>query len=140
MALGLFDLTKMIFEDPVGYEEVTPGEKRKHFFMVNRRFAINFPMQANVLQHLKVNQAAVVDFWQTFMRKMYKRTPGWMYVKGVKKAAKEKEAKAKVSGKVIDEYVKFMKVDKKSVLDALEFYPERMTKELKDFEKMIGQK
>lgn len=138
--MELFEFTKALFENPGEYNDITPGEKRKQFFMVNRRFAIQFPMQANALQHLKINQVGVVDFWQKFMRKQYQRTPGWMFTKGVKKAVKEKEKKTNVSATLITEYAKRMKIDRKSIEDALEFYPDLMISELKNFEKMINQK
>lgn len=138
--MELFEFTKIIFEKPGEYQDITPGEKRKQYFMVNRRFAIQFPMQANALQHLKINQSGVVDFWQHFMRKQYQRTPGWMFTKGVKKAKESKESKIKVSEKLIDAYCKKMVIEKKSVMEALEFYPDLMVKEIKEFEKMINQK
>lgn len=138
--MELFEFTKIIFENPEEYAKITPGEKRKQYFMVNRRFAIQFPMQANALQHLKINQAGVVDFWQQFMRRTYKRTPGWMYTKGVKKAKQDKEKKINVSETLVNEYCRRLVVDKKSVYDAIEFYPDLMLKELKEFDKMINQK
>ena len=138
--MELFEFTKIIFERPGEWESITPGEKRKQYFMVNMRFAIKFPMQANALQHLKINQAGVVDFWQQFMQKTYNRTPGWMYTKGVKKAKEDKEKKINVSETLVNEYCRRMVVDKKSVYDALEFYPDLMKKELKEFDKMINQK
>lgn len=136
----LFDITKIIFEKPGEWVTVTKGEKKKYFFAINRRFAIQFPMQANALQHIKINQAAVVDFWQIFMRQRYQRTPSWMFTKGIKKSKDVKEKKSKVSEAVILSFAKEMKVDKKSIYDALEFYPALMLKELKAFEKIISQK
>jgi len=138
--MELFDFIKVVFTNPTEYSSITPGEKRKHYFMCQRRFAINFPMQANVLQHLKINQAAVVDFWQVFLRKQYKFTPGWMYTKGVKKAQEVKEKQLSVSNELIKEYCKYFKVDPKSIRDALEFYPQDMIKELKEFEIILKQK
>ena len=138
--MELFDFIKVIFTNPSEYSSTTPGEKRKHYFMCQRRFAINFPMQANALQHLKINQNAVIDWWQWFLRKQYKFVPGWMYTKGVKKSQEVKEKKLTVSNELIKEYCKRFKVDPKSVRDALEFYPNDMIKELKEFEKIITQK
>jgi hypothetical protein len=138
--MELFDFIKVVFTDPVTYSSLTPGEKRKHYFMCQRRFAINFPMQANALQNLKINQAAVMDFWQIFLRKQYKFVPGWMYTKGVKKAQAVKEKQIPISKEVIKEYCRYYKVDSKSVYDALEFYPGDMVKELKDFEAILKQK
>jgi len=138
--MELFELTKIIFENPGAYQSVTPGEKRKHFFMINRRFSIQFPMQANALQNLNINQEGVIDFWQQFMRKQYQRTPGWMYTKGVKQAKEAKERKVKVSEKLVNMYCRKMSLDSKAVYDALEFWPDLMEKELKEYEKMINQK
>ena len=138
--MELFEFTKILFENPGEWQNVPPGEKRKHYFLVNRRFSIQFPMQANALQHLKISQVGVMDFWQQFMRKQYKRTPGWMYTKGVKKAKEVKEKKINVSEKLIDQYCKKMRIEKKSVNEALEFFPDLMINELKAYEKMINQK
>jgi hypothetical protein len=138
--MELFDFIKVVFTNPSEYSSIAPGEKRKHYFMCQRRFAINFPMQANALQNLKINQAAVIDFWQMFLRKQYKFVPGWMYTKGVKKAQEVKEKQIPISKEVIKEYCRYYKVDSKSVYDALEFYPGDMTKELKDFEAILKQK
>lgn len=137
---NLFDFTKIIFENPREYKEITPGTKRKWYFLLQRRFAIQFPMQANALQHLKINQAGVVDFWQYFMRKQYQRTPGWMFTKGVNKSKEEKERKINVSNKLIDQYAKKMSIDKKSIYEALEYYPDLMVAELKSFQKMLDMK
>lgn len=138
--MELFDFIKVIFTNPTEYSSLTPGEKRKHYFMCQRRFAIQFPMQANALQNLKINQAAVIDFWQVFLRKQYKYVPGWMYTKGIKKAQAIKEKQISVSNEVIKEYCRYFKVDSKSVRDAIEFYPGDMIKELKDFEVILKQR
>jgi len=138
--IQFFDLINIIFKDPIKYKEISKGVKQQNFFLLNRRFAIQFPMQANALQSLKINQAAVVDFWQNFMRKQYKYTPKWIYTKGVKKAQQVKEKKRSVSNAVIVEYCKWYKIDKKSVIDALDFFPTQMSDELKEFEKLINQK
>jgi hypothetical protein len=138
--MELFDFINVIFTNPGEYSSATAGEKRKHYFMCQRRFAINFPLQANALQHLKINQSAVIDFWQYFLRKKYSFVPKWMYTKGVKKSQEIKEKKQNISNDVIKEYCKYMKLDYKTVYDALEFYPNDMIRELQEFEKIIKQK
>ena len=135
--MELFKFIDIIFTNPLEYSSITPSEKRKQFFICNRRFAINFPQEANVLQHAKINQAAVVDFWQRFLRKQYDRIPGWMYTKGVKKSQEFKEKKLNVSNEMIKEYCKRFNIDRKSVIDALEFYPNEMKKELQEVSKYI---
>jgi len=138
---GLFDITKILFENPKEWEDITLGEKRKFYFQIQRRFAIKFPMQANALQHLKINQSAVVDFWQRFMKQYNGRTPGWMFTKGIKKSKEIKEKKNYgISEVLISTYAIKMKMDRKSIIDALTFFPEKMSKELKQFEKIINEK
>jgi len=135
-----FDIIKIIFTDPIKYKTISKGEKQKNYFILNRRFAIQFPMETNALQHLKINQSAVIDFWQTFLRKKYTFVPGWMYTKGVKKTQDIKEKKLTVSNELIREYCKYFKIDSKSVRDALEFFEKEMVTELKQFEIMLKQK
>lgn len=139
--MELFDLTKIMFEKPGEWAEVSPSDKRKWFFLINRRFAIQHPIQAAALQHIRIDQTSVMDFWQKYMYKTYGgRTPHWMFIKGVKQAKETKETKIKVSDALVTAYAKKMEIDKKSIYDALEFYPDSILQELKVFQKMIEQK
>ena len=60
--------------------------------MINRRMSIQFPLQAQALQQVKIDEVAVIDFWQSYLRKQYSKTPFWMFTKGIKKS-KEKNTK-----------------------------------------------
>jgi hypothetical protein len=134
--MELFELTRIMFEDPEAYKEATKGDKRKNFFIIQRRMAIQHPMQANVLNGLKINQEEAIDVWQRFLRKKYKKTPFWMYTKGIKKVKEEKEKKINISTQVVEDYAKKYKIDLKSVWEALDMFPKKMKKELQDFEKI----
>lgn len=134
--MELFELTKAMFESPAIYADATKGDKRKNFFMIQRRMAINFPIQANMLQNTKINMEATIDFWQQFLRKKYTKTPFWMFITGVKKAKEEKEKKINISSELISQYCRFYGKDPKSIRDALRFYPEQMIKEIKEFDKI----
>ncbi len=137
---NLFEIIQTIFTNPLKYSSISNGDKRKYYFLLQRRFAVQYPMQANLLQHIKINQSAVIDFWQAFLRKQYRQTPGWIYVKGVKKTQENKEKKINVSNNLINEYCKYYNVDRKSVDDALRFYENEMIIELKHFENILKQK
>lgn len=137
----IFDFINIIFENPEKFKNLSNVEKKKNFFLFTRRMAIQYPMQANALQHVRINPVSTVNFWQYFIRikQKYTKVPGWMYTKGVKKTQEVKE-KISVSKSIIEEYARINKIDRKSVEDALTFYPNEMKKELQDFEKMINQK
>lgn len=135
--MELFELTKAMFESPATYADATKGDKRKNFFMIQRRMAINFPREAQFLQHIRINMEATVDWWQRFLRKKYQYTPKWMYVQGVKKNQEKEEKKIKISSETISEYCQFYQKDPKQIKDAIKFYPEEMKKEMDAFQKMM---
>jgi hypothetical protein len=135
--MELFELTKAMFESPATYADATKGDKRKNFFIIQRRMAINFPMEANFLQHIRINMEDTIDWWQRFLRKKYQKTPYWMFLSGVKKNQEKEEKKIKISNETISGYCQFYQKDPKQVRDAIKFFPEDMVKEMKEFEKMM---
>ena len=135
--MELFELTKAMFESPAAYSDATKGDKRKNFFMIQRRMAINFPIQAHLLQHIKINMEASVDWWQRFLRKQYQKTPYWMFQQGVKKQQEKEEKKTKITAETISEYCRFYQKDPKQIKDAIKFYPDEMAKEMNEFQKML---
>jgi hypothetical protein len=134
--MNLFDLNKKVF-NPIGWDEVSNADKRKNFFMLNRFFSIGHPLQAHALQHIKINQAAVIDFWQFFLSKKYGKVPFWIFTKGKKKSEQQKEKKTNINKDVLNEYIKINKIDRKIAEDAILHFPEQFSKELKAFEKTI---
>lgn len=135
--MELFELTKAMFESPGTYADATKGDKRKNFFMIQRRMAINFPVQAHLLQHIRINMESAVDWWQRFLRKQYQKTPYWMFQQGVKKHQEKEEKKIKITAETISEYCRFYQKDPKQIKDAIKFYPEEMQKEMNEFQKMM---
>lgn len=136
--MELFDLTKSMFGDTANYGEATKGDKKKNFFMINRRMAIQHPMQSQALNGLRIDPVSAVDIWQKFLSKQYKKTPFWMYTKGIKKSKEEKEKKVNIPSADILEYAKAYNYDPKAVRDALVMFPKEVAKEIKDFIKEIG--
>ena len=134
--MSSFELSKIIFESPYKYESVSRGDKKKNFFILQRMFAINFPLQAQALNSLKIDPVSVLNFWQKYLSNLYHRTPFWMYTKGAKKTKEAKEKKLDIKESTIKEYAKRFNLDIKSVRDAIEFFPKESAKEFKDFEKI----
>lgn len=130
-----FELIRLMIDAPRDWHRISNAVKSKNFFITQRRMAINFPLQANMLQGLRVVPHTVMDFWQDFLSKQYKKIPGWMYAKGVKQNEKQKERKIKVSKETITRYCKLHNIERKTVDDALEFFPDEMENELKEFDK-----
>jgi len=134
----LFDFISILFTDKKAFDKLKPYEKARHFFMINRFMSITLPVQANYLQHLKANPAEVINYWQETMTRLYNRVPSWMYIKT--KKAKEAAKKTKfVEDATIKEYCERLGYSRRQINEALEFFPEKMTEELIQFEKLRKQ-
>ena len=133
----LFDFIDILFTDKKTFNKLKSYEKARHFFMLNRFMSIQYPVQSNFLQHLKINPVEVVNYWQTTMNKLYTRVPNWMYVKTKKQ--KNNNKKYYIDEEIIKEYCKKFNYSKRQVEDAMKFFPEKMYKELKQFEKLLKQ-
>lgn len=136
---GLFDYVNMIFQNPQKFSNLMPYEKGKNMFMLNRFFAINYPIQAQMLNHVKINGAEACQYWCDTLSRIYNRTPGWIYstLKGTKKAKQEKKKELVVDETTISEYCKRTMRARKDIEDAMKFFPEDMTQELVEFEQML---
>ena len=136
--MQLFDLINALFAGPKKWSHVERGDKKKNHFMVNRMISIQYPLQAQALNHIKIDPVSTVDFWHFFLSKIYSKVPFWVYTKGSKKVKEEKEKKTDLKDSSIKDYARVNSLDLKLVREALKFYPDQMVKEIKEFEKMIS--
>ncbi len=134
----LFDFISIMFTDKKTFDKLQPYQKGRHFFMVNRFMSITEPVRANYLQHIKINGAEAINFWQMAMSRIYSRVPGWMYTKTKKAKAAAKKTKF-VEDLTIQEYCRRLGFSRRQVEESLKFFPEKMEAELKKFEKMLKQ-
>lgn len=119
------------------FKKTKQSERSKHFFMVNRFMSIKYPVQSSYFNHIKINPAQAVTYWQENLSKLYSKTPGWMYVKTAK--AKElKKSKQVVSDNTIQLYCSHYKLSRRDVEDALLLVKD-FSDELIEFEKLINQ-
>lgn len=81
----LFDFIKLMFERPKEYKAIKQHNKKRHFFMINRFFAIKFPDNANAFNLNGIEGSHVVDSWQMVAQR-FKGVPGWIYTKTKKSA------------------------------------------------------
>ena len=136
--MQLFDLTKILFSSPHQWKSISRGDKKANHFMVNRLMSIQYPLQAQAFNQLKIDPVATMDSWQKFLGNKYNRVPHWMYTKGTKKKKEEKEKKLNIKNSTILAYTKRNNLDLKAVQDAIKYFPDESSKELKKFEKMIS--
>jgi len=132
---NLFDFINAMFSKPEEFKKTKLHERGKHFFMVNRLMSIGFPVQAAIFNHIKINPAQVVTFWQETLSKRYTRTPNWKYVK-TRKEREKKKAEQPISEEVQKLYCETYKISRRDLDDAMAILGNSMYQELKDFESL----
>lgn len=135
--MELFELINTMFK-PQEFKKVKMHERGKHFFMINRFASIKFPVQASYFNHIKINPAQAVTFWQELWSKSYSRTPNWMYVKTAKAKA-EKKAKQPFTDEFIKIYCEKFQMSRRDFDESLEILGDSFISEVKQIESMISQ-
>lgn len=133
----LFDIINSIFTVADLNSMYTDTALAQSAFMINRRMAIQYPLQANVLNINGTNGLDLVKFWGSFLYTGSKYPPKWIYTAGGKKSKANADSKATVTNTVIEEYCKWYKLSIKDVKFALSVFNDDMVSDIKDFEKNI---
>lgn len=138
---GLFDIIRWVFCDPQKLYEAPKELLEKNFFMANRIFSIQFPLQANAFQcTTKTNGAEALKCWADFMKsKGYTRVPGFVFTKGAQRSKEDKERAAAIPDSLIREYAKHYKTSVKDVNSALKLV-KGAEQDLADFKEMLEAK
>lgn len=131
---GPFDIIKRMFTDPAGIGDIPDVVLSRNAFIINERMSIAFPLQAQVFNNTRADQAQCVRCWDTFIRqRMFGRVPQFIYEKGKKKAEEATAAVAvKASEKEIREYAMHARCSVKDVRNLIDLYPEAGVKDVKD--------
>ena len=134
----LFDFIRKIFEKPGEYAKTSKSDKAKYFFMLSRLMSIQFPIQAQAFNHIKISQAEVSDYWQQSMMKLYNRTPGWIYTK-TKKVSEKKKKEEVPSDEAINYYLERTKMSMRELNDAVKMFGDQAYDPIRRIETMMGE-
>lgn len=135
----LFDFIKMMFEKPKEYAAIKQHNKKRHFFMINRFFAIKFPDNANAFNLNGIEGSYVIDSWHQVAQR-FKGVPGWIYTK-TKRAQPTKEALKKgeyiPSEEAIKVYMDKNEIGIREFKELQSFIPVELNRDLQTIEKSI---
>jgi len=136
--MQLFEIVKNIFStNDKNWKSVGRIDKSRNFFMVNRIMSIQFPIQANQFNKLKVTPAPVVDWWRDTLSHRFSKPPVWIYTK-TKKVEKQEETQIKESPEVESFIRDKYKITRRDLLQIKEFYPDRYQAWLSDIAEQTG--
>ena len=134
--MQLFDIIKKMFSDK-NWDDVGKNDKARNFFMINRIMSINFPVQANQFNNMKVNPSPVIDWWHGTLINLYTKPPYWIYTK-----TKKKETQKAENNKDYSESEYFVRekyqMSKRDLSDLKRFYPEKYKEWMKNVNEQIG--
>lgn len=140
--LGPFDILNMMFDDTNGFNTLTDKTLADNYFLLNRRFAIKYPMQAAQLSKMGINEAWALRFWAMFIKAKENcayGAPKFLYTAGAKK---QKESKQKVGidafdEEIINQYMIRYELSRKDLQDMLEFSNEQTVADVERFYKSV---
>lgn len=140
--LGPFDIINMMFDDTMGFDSLPEKTLADNYFLLNRRFAIKYPMQAAQLSKMGINEAWALKFWKVFIKAKENCSygpPKFLYTAGAKKL---KESKAKVGidafdEDIINQYMIRYELSSKDFRDMLEFFNDETVADVEKFWKTV---
>lgn len=121
-------ITIALFMDPNYIYNLTAEAARQNIFMVLRRLAIKYPLEANVFNDGKVNQMDVLRFWSDFLYNGVS-VPRWVFLSGAVKSRKTKDG---ITQDQIKLYKKHYGITNKDFEDAMRFFPDQVLDEVRD--------
>ena len=132
----LLELINALFTNKEYVNNITYETAKQSIFMVLRRIAIKYPIEANVFNDNKVNALDTIKFWSDYLYCGY--PPKWIYTSG---ANKSKQLKSKIEPADIKLYKKHYNITDKDFNDAMRFFPDDVIleiKEVKEFYKQLN--
>lgn len=117
-----------LFMDKTYIFNLTKESARQNIFMVLRRIAIKYPVEANVFNDGKVNPLDVLKFFSDYLF-VGTFVPKWIYTSGAKKSSSKK---SDLTEDEINLYKKHYDITDETFEDAMRFFPEETISEIKD--------
>ncbi len=85
ITVNLFELIDILFTDKIRWRQISDNCKRGHFFMLQRRLAIQYP---DIVNSANINGIDTLALCEMYHAKLWcGRKPGWLYTKGGPKVA-----------------------------------------------------
>jgi hypothetical protein len=136
--MQLFDIIKLIFNNKQKeWKSVGKIDKSRNFFMINRIMSIQFPVQANQFNKLKVVPAPVVDWWHDTLSARFSKPPVWLYTK-TKKSDGPKTDEVKTS-ELTESFIRDKyRISKRDIETIKKFYPDKYSSWVSDISDQAG--
>ena len=119
------------------FKTITDKDKQRNFFMVNRRLAINYPLQAFKLSQININPIFAINCWYMITLREARKNktyPKWLWLKTEKE---KKQTIIKYSNEAKDYYIKLNMISETDFDLAIKYKPKEMKEYLDKIDKQI---
>ena len=134
----LFDTLAALFNNKEYINGLTKESIKQNSFMINRRLAIMYPLQAQVFNNSKVNPVDVLYFWSDYLYNG-KFPPRWIYTAGAAKSQAKNDNKKEITTAQIKAFCNRYGYSMKDIDSALKFFPKEIVEEIKEYNKIAKQ-
>jgi len=141
--MELFDIVKNIFvRDNKKWESISKVDKNRNFFMINRIMSIQYPVQANIFNKMRVTPFRVIDWWQSNLSIKYGKSPKWIFTSTNKKNNKSDKKSTTIKDYQEAENLICSKfnISSRDLEQIKKFYPVRYEEWICDINDQIGLK
>lgn len=136
--MELFDVIKRIFDNDTKWKDVSNHDKARNFFMINRIMSIQFPIQANQFNKLKVYPVPVVNWWHSTLSPRFKKSPQWIFTQ-TSKASKAKNTDKKIDFSEAENLIREKyEVSLKDLDQVKKFYPDKYNEWMENITSQIN--
>ena len=135
--MGPFEVLDMMFTQPEKFDALSDEQLEQFAFLLNRRFAIKYPMQAAQFSKMGVNLAWQLRSWALFVRRVEGtgRVPRFLYASAGKKE-KFKVGIDAFDDEVLVEYMKRYNLSRNDFKDMLQFFNDETVAHVEQYFKM----
>ena len=126
-------IVDFIFKNKDDYKKLSDEDKKKFFFIINRKLARLYPYHAQYVNKKGINEASALDIWYYFfIKKRVMGTPKWYWFK-LSSTKKEKQTKYKIDE--INFLKEFYDIKDEDIEYLIKYHPSEIEEEIKKYRK-----
>ena len=129
----LFDIINALFVNKDIINNITYESARQNIFMINRRMAIKYPMQAQVFNFSGLNPKEVIMSWSDFV--FCGTVPRWIYTPGAAKTKSQTTKDLIRQDSVVRKFMAYYGIGRREMDSCIKLFPADTEEELKAFVK-----
>lgn len=127
----LFDIINALFINKDIINNITYESAKQNIFMINRRMAIKYPMQAQFFNFSGLNPKDIIMSWSDFV--FCGNVPKWIYTPGIVKTKNQISKDLIKQDSIVKKFMSYYNIGKREMDSCIKLFPKETEEELKSF-------